>query len=238
MLFKARIKPYNAKSGHTTRRYGTGKQRFDIDRGWYNVSEGLAAKLRLKMNYGVRIFDVCTPEEAIAMEKAEAEAAIEKRDAKQPQRVLMTVEERKERNELLKLRAEKNAREEARRVLDAQGGMSLSDLIARYDTLSVERILEIVADYSVADLNVIGSLEHGREDRGELLGPISSRIAGLEAPPSVGEPFDGYDGMNVPNVLEALHGATTAEIQAVIEYESAQTKPRSTLLGELEAQLG
>jgi hypothetical protein len=78
-----RIKPIDRKAGHTTSRYMIRKQRFFENQGWYRVPIAFAEVLKKKhVNGDVRlpkIFDVCTRDEALELERRE-KAAKEKQE--------------------------------------------------------------------------------------------------------------------------------------------------------------
>lgn len=76
-----RIYPYNPTQGYKTRRIllsGSGYPMFTVDRGWYEVDDKTAkrlAKLKNNPNYehSRPVFQVCTKDEAVALEEAEQE---------------------------------------------------------------------------------------------------------------------------------------------------------------------
>jgi len=78
--YLVRLKPHNPRRGHVLRRYTYRSIKFQEDRGWYRVDRKIAEYLR-----GVRqvagnehsplAFDVCTPQEARAIDAREQEAA-------------------------------------------------------------------------------------------------------------------------------------------------------------------
>lgn len=87
MALLARLKPYNVKKGHLTRIYMIDGARFYEERGWYEVPDGLGEKLReLHQDHydedSPELFDVCTPEQAEALEQREAKAIEVKATAK------------------------------------------------------------------------------------------------------------------------------------------------------------
>lgn len=88
MTMLVRIKPYNPKRGQLARRIVIGGFRFDVDRGWYEVDDEFAADLKTKTQGGdpnaALIFDVCTAEEAKALQRSEDRAAQEAARADKP----------------------------------------------------------------------------------------------------------------------------------------------------------
>jgi hypothetical protein len=75
-----RLKPYDQRRGHVLRSYSAFGQRFLEGKGWYNVDDSAAAYLsQVKQpptgNYQAEdapyAFDVCTPEQAAALDEAE-----------------------------------------------------------------------------------------------------------------------------------------------------------------------
>lgn len=93
MALLARLKPYNERKGHLTRTYMIDGARFFVDRGWYQVSEDLGAKLRtLHQDHydedSPLLFDVCTPAEAEKLERAEQKQVEEKATPRRPAQVV------------------------------------------------------------------------------------------------------------------------------------------------------
>ncbi len=87
-----RIKPFNPQKGFKSKTYTFQSQIFREEKGWYEVSDKLAAKLVDITNEPYNpeskpVFDVCTPEEAQALEDFEARKAVERAAAKNPHRV-------------------------------------------------------------------------------------------------------------------------------------------------------
>lgn len=85
-----RLKPYNPKRGFKVRRYivSSARLRLDVDRGWYEVDAALALKLSQLRQESTDpdsppLCDVCTREEAIALEEREKEAE-ERASARRP----------------------------------------------------------------------------------------------------------------------------------------------------------
>jgi|WetSurMetagenome_2_1015567.scaffolds.fasta_scaffold104444_1 hypothetical protein len=81
-----RLKPYNPKRGHTLQRYCYSNIIFRTDRGWYRVEAKLAAELRSVQQVHTNqdsapAFDVCTEEEARAIDEREADAAETRKSA-------------------------------------------------------------------------------------------------------------------------------------------------------------
>lgn len=71
-----RLKPYDPKRGHVLRRYTAFGIRFDESRGWYRVADEIAAYLagvreQPGLDYTPLAFDVCSEEEAKALESRE-----------------------------------------------------------------------------------------------------------------------------------------------------------------------
>lgn len=94
MALLARLKPYNERKRHLVRTYMIDGARFFEERGWYEVSDALGERLRpLTQDYhdedSPKLFDVCTKEEAEALEQREAEAEV-KASAKRPAQVVTT----------------------------------------------------------------------------------------------------------------------------------------------------
>lgn len=90
MSFLARLKPLNERKGYKVNVYMTDGARFIVERGWYEVSDELAAKLReLHQDHydpeSPELFDVCTREEAMRLEESErARAATARATVSQP----------------------------------------------------------------------------------------------------------------------------------------------------------
>jgi hypothetical protein len=92
-LMLARLKPYNPKKGHLTRIYMFDGNRFYEERGWYEVPDDLAEKLRgLHQEHydedSPDLFDVCTPEEAEALERRDAKALEVKSTPRAPANII------------------------------------------------------------------------------------------------------------------------------------------------------
>lgn len=84
-----RLKPYDPKRGHVLRRYTAFGVRFDETRGWYRVSDEVAqyvGKVRQQpgLDYTPLAFDVCTEEEALALETREKREQEERAIASAP----------------------------------------------------------------------------------------------------------------------------------------------------------
>ena len=80
MPFLARLKPLNERKGHKVKLYMIAGARFYVERGWYEVDDALADKLRdlHQDHYDLEspmLFDVCTEEEALRLEQSERAAA-------------------------------------------------------------------------------------------------------------------------------------------------------------------
>jgi hypothetical protein len=80
MPYLARLKPLNERKGYKVRVYMFEGARFMVERGWYEVPDDLAVKLRLlhQEHYDLdspMLFDVCTPEEAERLEESERRVA-------------------------------------------------------------------------------------------------------------------------------------------------------------------
>lgn len=76
MAMLVRIKPFDAKRGYRTRRYTVFSTRFEESRGWYRVAEEVAEYLKtIHQVPGDEdtplVFDVCTEEQAGAIDAAE-----------------------------------------------------------------------------------------------------------------------------------------------------------------------
>lgn len=73
-----RLKPYDPRRGHVLRRFTYAGIKFQEERGWYRVEKNIADYLRTVREistdrYSPLAFDVCTEEEARALEAAESE---------------------------------------------------------------------------------------------------------------------------------------------------------------------
>jgi hypothetical protein len=84
-----RLKPHDPKKGHVIRRYTAFGVRFEEARGWYKVSDEVAAYLgsvhqRPGDDDSPLAFDVCTEEEAQRLEAAEKKKAEERARAAEP----------------------------------------------------------------------------------------------------------------------------------------------------------
>lgn len=84
-----RLKPYDPKRGHVLRRYTAFGVRFEESRGWYRVSDEVAeylGKVRQQpgLDYTPLAFDVCTEEEAVALETREKREQEERAIASAP----------------------------------------------------------------------------------------------------------------------------------------------------------
>ncbi len=84
-----RLKPHDPKKGHVIRRYTAFSIRFEEARGWYKVSDEVAAYLAtVHQTPGDEdsplAFDVCTDEEAQRLEAAEKKKAEERARAAEP----------------------------------------------------------------------------------------------------------------------------------------------------------
>jgi hypothetical protein len=84
-----RLKPHDPKRGHVSRRYTAFSIRFEEARGWYKVSDEVAAYLAtVHQTPGDEdsplAFDVCTEEEAQRLETAEKKKAEERARAAEP----------------------------------------------------------------------------------------------------------------------------------------------------------
>lgn len=95
MALLARLKPYNVKKGHLTRIYMIDSARFYEERGWYEVPDDLGEKLRgLHQDHydedSPDLFDVCTPEQAEALEARELKAVEVKATAKKALKIPST----------------------------------------------------------------------------------------------------------------------------------------------------
>jgi hypothetical protein len=84
-----RLKPHDPKKGHVIRRYTAFSIRFEEARGWYKVSDEVAAYLAtVHQTPGDEdsplAFDVCTEDEAQRLETAEKKKAEERARATEP----------------------------------------------------------------------------------------------------------------------------------------------------------
>lgn len=84
-----RLKPYDPKRGHVLRRFTAFGVRFDEARGWYRVSDEVAAYVATVheqpgFDYTPLAFDVCTEEEALALEIREKREQDERAIASAP----------------------------------------------------------------------------------------------------------------------------------------------------------
>jgi hypothetical protein len=84
-----RLKPHDPKKGHVIRRYTAFAVRFEEARGWYKVSDEVAAYLstvhqRPSDEDSPLAFDVCSEEEAQRVEAAEKKKAEERARAAEP----------------------------------------------------------------------------------------------------------------------------------------------------------
>jgi hypothetical protein len=84
-----RLKRRDPKRGHVLRRYTAFGVRFEEKKGWYRVSDEVAAYLAQVHQLdgdddSPLAFDVCTPEEAEALEAAEKKKADERARATEP----------------------------------------------------------------------------------------------------------------------------------------------------------
>lgn len=84
-----RLKPYDPKKGHVIQRYTAFSIRFEERRGWYKVSDEVAAYLATVHQVpsdedSPLAFDVCTDEEAQRLEAAEKKKAEERARAAEP----------------------------------------------------------------------------------------------------------------------------------------------------------
>ena len=76
-----RLKPHDPRRGHVLRRYTYRGIKFQEERGWYRVDKAVADYLRdvrqLATNpHAPLAFDVCTPDEAKALDSEEKEATV------------------------------------------------------------------------------------------------------------------------------------------------------------------
>ena len=83
MNMYVRVKHYNPKKGFFIQRYHTNGQLFQEQKGWYLVDESLAKLLKKKRQVANDpdsrpIFDICTKEEALEMERGERKREQEK----------------------------------------------------------------------------------------------------------------------------------------------------------------
>ena len=81
-----RLKPHDPRRGHLLRRYTYRGIKFQDERGWYRVEKSVADYLRdVRQTPGDEhaplAFDVCTPEEAQALDAREKEATVTRKAA-------------------------------------------------------------------------------------------------------------------------------------------------------------
>ena len=81
-----RLKPHDPRRGHVLRRYTYRGIKFQEERGWYRVEADVADYLRAVRQkaldpHAPLAFDVCTPEEAEALDAKEKEAAVTRKSA-------------------------------------------------------------------------------------------------------------------------------------------------------------
>lgn len=81
-----RLKPYDHRRGHVLRRYTYAGIKFQVERGWSRVEKAVGDYLRSVRQlpgdeYSPLAFDVCTEEEAKAIDAAESDASKLKRSA-------------------------------------------------------------------------------------------------------------------------------------------------------------
>lgn len=81
-----RLKPYDPRRGHVLKRYTYAGIKFQEERGWYRVEKPVADYLRTVHevptdNYSPLAFDVCTEDEAKALDTVESETTKVKRSA-------------------------------------------------------------------------------------------------------------------------------------------------------------
>jgi hypothetical protein len=84
-----RLKPFDPKKGHVIERYTAFSIRFEERRGWYKVTDEVAAYLGTVHQVpgdedSQLAFDVCTEDEATAIEAAEKKKAEERARATEP----------------------------------------------------------------------------------------------------------------------------------------------------------
>lgn len=81
-----RLKPHNPKRGHVLKTYTYGGVKFLGERGWYRVNASLGEELRdIRQVHDDQdsspAFDVCTEEEAKAIDEKEADASTTRKTA-------------------------------------------------------------------------------------------------------------------------------------------------------------
>ena len=81
-----RLKPHDPRRGHLLRRFTYRGIKFQEERGWYRVEKSVADYLRdVRQTPGDEhaplAFDVCTPEEAQALDAKEKEATVTRKAA-------------------------------------------------------------------------------------------------------------------------------------------------------------
>lgn len=92
MPFLVRLKPFNEKKGYLVRVYMIEGIRFHEERGWYEVDDALAEKLReLHQDHydedSPILFDVCTAKQAEKLDAKAAEVEEVKASARKPAQV-------------------------------------------------------------------------------------------------------------------------------------------------------
>jgi hypothetical protein len=109
-----------------------------------------------------------------------------------------------------------------------RGAMRLEarTVIPAYDSLSVEQIRDQLTRLSQAELATIEAYERATLNRA----PVLEAIGELHG----GEPWPGYDEMNVTEIRARLREADHDRIRAVLDYERGH-KDRSSILNAPEA---
>ena len=81
-----RLKPHDPRRGHVLRRFTYRGIKFQEERGWYRVEEDVAVYLRdvrqvASDEHAPLAFDVCTPDEAKALDSKDKEATVTRKTA-------------------------------------------------------------------------------------------------------------------------------------------------------------
>ena len=81
-----RLKPHDPRRGHVLRRYTYRGIKFQEERGWYRVDKAVADYLRdvrqsASNPHAPLAFDICTPDEAKALDSEEKEATVTRKGA-------------------------------------------------------------------------------------------------------------------------------------------------------------
>jgi hypothetical protein len=115
--------------------------------------------------------------------------------------------------------------------LARRGAMRLEarTVIPDYDSLSVERIRDRLAQLSQIELDIVDAYERATRNRTVILETIRDLHGG--------EPWPGYDEMNVTVIHSRLREADDNQVNAVLDYERRH-RNRSSILNVPEARVG